>query len=134
VLAAQAQQRDRLALSLSMAQKSQETLLKRVYVGSLAYELNEDHVRAPFSVFGTIIKVDMPRVRCSLLPCWVQLFMLVLVNRSRRASLKAFALLNIQRRRRPTVPLLACKTLCWVEGTLESVVPCGFLVSNVGPE
>jgi poly(U)-binding-splicing factor PUF60 len=34
---------------------------RRVYVGSLEYTLTEEHIRVPFSAFGTISKIDMPR-------------------------------------------------------------------------
>ena len=34
----------------------------RVYVGSLHYDIDESIVRVPFSAFGTIVKIDMPRV------------------------------------------------------------------------
>eukprot|EP00455_Lapot_gusevi_P055724 TRINITY_DN9100_c0_g1_i5.p1 TRINITY_DN9100_c0_g1~~TRINITY_DN9100_c0_g1_i5.p1 ORF type:complete len:413 (-),score=101.36 TRINITY_DN9100_c0_g1_i5:29-1267(-) len=33
----------------------------RVYVGSLNYDLNEEHIRGPFAPFGTIAKIDMPK-------------------------------------------------------------------------
>jgi hypothetical protein len=34
---------------------------KRIYIGSLAYDQTEDNVRVPFSAFGQIVKIDMPR-------------------------------------------------------------------------
>jgi len=36
-------------------------MARRIYVGSLFYELNENDVKIPFSAFGVITKVDMPR-------------------------------------------------------------------------
>merc|ERR1719273_2041127 len=34
---------------------------RRIYVGSLDYDLTEDQVRIPFSSFGTITNIDMPK-------------------------------------------------------------------------
>jgi len=34
---------------------------RRIYVGSLHYDLTEEHVRQAFSAFGTITKIDMPK-------------------------------------------------------------------------
>jgi RNA recognition motif-containing protein len=46
-----------------MANTSQATrLARRIYVGSLNYELTEEHLQGPFSAFGSIVKIDMPRV------------------------------------------------------------------------
>ena len=33
----------------------------RIYVGSLPYEVVEEQLRAPFSVFGPVVKIDMPK-------------------------------------------------------------------------
>lgn len=37
-------------------------MIRRIYVGSLQYELTEEHVKIPFSQWGTITSIDMPRV------------------------------------------------------------------------
>jgi len=34
---------------------------RRVYVGGLSYDLTEEHIKVPFSSFGQIVMVDMPR-------------------------------------------------------------------------
>ena len=36
-------------------------LERRVYVGSLPYDLTEEQIKLPFASFGTIVKIDMPR-------------------------------------------------------------------------
>jgi len=33
----------------------------RVYVGSIPYGLNEEHIKLPFSAFGPIVRIDMPK-------------------------------------------------------------------------
>jgi len=33
----------------------------RVYVGSIPYGLSEEHIKLPFSAFGPIIRIDMPK-------------------------------------------------------------------------
>lgn len=34
---------------------------RRIYVGGLPYGLTEEHIRLPFSAFGTITNIDMPK-------------------------------------------------------------------------
>ena len=46
---------------MKLKQEEESKLQRRIYVGSLHYELSEDHIRVPFSAFGTITRIDMPR-------------------------------------------------------------------------
>ena len=50
-------------LQMLAAKKQQDaaSLACRIYVGSLTYELGEDVLMVPFSVFGPITKIDMPK-------------------------------------------------------------------------
>ena len=34
----------------------------RIYIGSLNYELTEEHVKIPFETFGQVVAIDMPKV------------------------------------------------------------------------
>lgn len=54
-----------------MGSTPDDRLARRVYVGSLDYSLTEEHIRLPFSAFGNILKIDMPKVRISAFcfPC-----------------------------------------------------------------
>lgn len=51
------------ALALQKKQQEAQQMACRIYVGSLNYDLDEEVIRVPFSVFGTITKIDMPKVR-----------------------------------------------------------------------
>lgn len=48
---------------MMLLKKQQEinSLACRIYVGSINYEFDEEVIRVPFSVFGPITKIDMPR-------------------------------------------------------------------------
>ena len=45
---------------------------------SLHYSLSEDHVRLPFSAFGAILKIDMPRVTLITLIALIALITLLI--------------------------------------------------------
>ncbi len=46
----------------AIARQATDATRRRVYVGSLYYEVKEDEIRIPFSTFGDIVKIEMPRV------------------------------------------------------------------------
>jgi len=55
-----------MLLQQRLQQQAQDRLKCRIYIGSLQYDITEDQVRVPFSAFGTVTRVDMPRVCISL--------------------------------------------------------------------
>jgi hypothetical protein len=50
-----------LEVAARLREEERERLARRIYVGSLNYELTEEHIRVPFSAFGVITRIDMPR-------------------------------------------------------------------------
>lgn len=47
--------------TMDLLAEQKQIIERRVYIGSLSYDLTEDHIRAPFAACGNIVKIDMPR-------------------------------------------------------------------------